>query len=888
MGRLARSLLRLLPDEEQQCALADMPERMRVELQALLAAPEGEETSADAHRADAGPRRAWFAMFESLTRLIRRVIENVSLVLIVDDAHQLDDSSSRLLLELLIELRAMDVPMVVTVREPSLHLRPLAQSLLDEYLQSDRARLLELAPLTTADVEELAVRRGVQTREGTIAQIRELSGGNPLLVCELLEIATSAAPKSLERYRLPAALVRRYLSGLQESTLHVVRTAALLGSEVALRDLVAATGYSSDEVLRAVTRATGSGVLTDSRAPLRQICFRHEVLRESILAGLSQPQMARIAEQAARNLESAWGEAAGRHAERLYWLYRVGYTPDSERRAVTCGLSAARVNLEALAGEQTLRITESLLEEHANALTSGEHTEALRLRGIAHYRLGHRYAALEDLYRAFGSYLHRGELETAATLLSEFSYVEVGDQRLFQMADQLSRLFRSDSVPGVIASCYRAYSMHLGLGRFQEGICEMEEAAAQAEECDEPAVAAVAHAALAQLLFRHRRRSDAARSIARAEALTMPGKYVSPRSSTPLNPQVYINYARAQMLLREGRPEGARALHQSSMEIARASADESLLGPALQMGARAALRAGNFQDAKEWALTGLRYNRHATGCYIPLISVSYHTGDTEEGDAHLLTLRHDVQSTRPGRGTSHATFASMVALRRLVTGDSSYCEDARRMARAILEVEQQHPHLATRAALALAELLHCEWMERGQPPEELLLAREGLRWQERYEVLPEHFGRYGKGLLLWCADDLTEAETELQAAVRAAETLSDTPARAWMLARLGELQVRIDPERARDTFHRAYEAAAALGMQPVRRRVERRLLLSPRELEVLGLVAEGKQAKEVAGALGIRVNTVNNHIQQVFQKTRTGNRIEAVRWGREQGLLGPW
>lgn len=60
--------------------------------------------------------------------------------------------------------------------------------------------------------------------------------------------------------------------------------------------------------------------------------------------------------------------------------------------------------------------------------------------------------------------------------------------------------------------------------------------------------------------------------------------------------------------------------------------------------------------------------------------------------------------------------------------------------------------------------------------------------------------------------------------------------------------------------------------------------LSPREREVLGLVAEGRASKEIADRLCISVATVNNHRRRILEKTGARNSLEAVRRAHRIGL----
>lgn len=62
-------------------------------------------------------------------------------------------------------------------------------------------------------------------------------------------------------------------------------------------------------------------------------------------------------------------------------------------------------------------------------------------------------------------------------------------------------------------------------------------------------------------------------------------------------------------------------------------------------------------------------------------------------------------------------------------------------------------------------------------------------------------------------------------------------------------------------------------------------VLSQRELEVLRLIADGRQNKEIAERLVIAMGTVKRHTVNIFTKLDVGNRTQAVARAREMGLL---
>ncbi|HEY4669283.1 MAG TPA: alpha/beta fold hydrolase [Tepidiformaceae bacterium] len=61
--------------------------------------------------------------------------------------------------------------------------------------------------------------------------------------------------------------------------------------------------------------------------------------------------------------------------------------------------------------------------------------------------------------------------------------------------------------------------------------------------------------------------------------------------------------------------------------------------------------------------------------------------------------------------------------------------------------------------------------------------------------------------------------------------------------------------------------------------------LSPRELEVLGLVAHGKTNGEIADCLAISKSTADRHVSNILAKTGSANRAEAVLYAARHSLV---
>lgn len=121
--------------------------------------------------------------------------------------------------------------------------------------------------------------------------------------------------------------------------------------------------------------------------------------------------------------------------------------------------------------------------------------------------------------------------------------------------------------------------------------------------------------------------------------------------------------------------------------------------------------------------------------------------------------------------------------------------------------------------------------------------------------------------------------------------LADPPRRDWLSAATGVLGML--PQNSTESELSAALHAVVAGLmvwhpsgapeEAASAMVED--ILTPRELEVLGRLAEGSPNKIIAHEMGISEHTVKFHVAQILSKLRAGGRTEAVTAGLRLGIV---
>jgi HD-GYP domain-containing protein (c-di-GMP phosphodiesterase class II) len=152
-----------------------------------------------------------------------------------------------------------------------------------------------------------------------------------------------------------------------------------------------------------------------------------------------------------------------------------------------------------------------------------------------------------------------------------------------------------------------------------------------------------------------------------------------------------------------------------------------------------------------------------------------------------------------------------------------------------------------------------------------------LRHHERLDGSGYH--RYARG------NDLSPAARILAAAEAFQTARESRPYRAAMSDAAAAAKLR-GAVKDGTLCREAVEAVLTCAGQPARRDTAERLAgLTPREIEVLRLIAAGQTAKEAARQLDIAPKTADHHIQNLYSKIGVKTRAGAALYALERGLV---
>ncbi len=833
-------------------------------------------------------------LLQALSTLLQRRSAVRPLVLVVEDVHW-SDTSTRELLAALARQQPGAILLLLTLRSDESPAPTGLARYVAELARSGEQRV-RLDPLTR-DQQALQISDilGLPPRRELLDDIYTRAEGNPFFAEELL--ALGSEPGELPSTIRDLLLAR--LEALKPATRQLLRTASLAGRVVPYRLLEAVVDVKGDRLESALRDAVGAHVLqTEGDA----LVFRHALLQEAIAASMLPGETARAHRRLAETLTASpelagrgtvgvagriarhW-DAAGEPEQALVWSVTAGREA-SDALAFVESLSHYERALELLdsvpGGERVLDVPRPrLLRWAAEVAHLAAHPllatrlvrEAIEcadpddatLRGWLHERLGRYLWMAGDGHGSLAAYEQAVVLvpeqpptRARAAVLSGLSQILMLADRYAESEDRARQAIEvarqvpdGRSIEGH-ARCNLGVDLAL-LGRVDEGIAELRRAIVIADEelddVDENARALVNLGSVLMIAGRIAEAADVALESVRvgdelglrrrkgvwcrcdaAQMLTLLGRVDEAEhlvsEARELDPQgvdsIRVDLTAGELLLRRGALEQAQACLERARTEGDKLLDPQLLGP-LYTGLAECLSAQG-DAAAAYALVGEGLTRLPERWH-PFFEVPLLTAGIAAAMAQDPPRREEAET---------------LLARAEASADS---------------IPWRPPHVEAGLRAAAAELSGsaADWAAAAA----LHDALEDPYRSAEYRI------REARALL---ADGDRDA-----AADRLASAVQDaTRAGAeHLLALVADLGRR---SRLRVL------AAVPDDVNPYR--------LTRRELDVLGLVAEGLTDRAIGARLYISHRTVERHVSNLLAKLDAGRRSELVATAHRERLLG--
>jgi ATP/maltotriose-dependent transcriptional regulator MalT len=290
-----------------------------------------------------------------------------------------------------------------------------------------------------------------------------------------------------------------------------------------------------------------------------------------------------------------------------------------------------------------------------------------------------------------------------------------------------------------------------------------------------------------------------------------------------------------------------------------------------------------FDDAAEAALLA-RSDELRTMALAQQSWIVTWLGDPAEG---MRLGAEAVRLAGPVRDWFSGVAHGMLAQAKHYAGDPAGAVELLRRAGGDAELSGFEP--VTR--VSYLELLAAAEAECRRPAEALVCADLAQRVAESVgRQLPLAFAQLARAHALRSAAPLAAAEHAVAAAERFARMGDRVDSGRAHLVAAGALAAAGRAKAARLESELANTLFRACGAALFERMADRlepavQVLLTPRELTVLGLAAESLTAEAIARRLGIATGTVTKHLENSYRKLGTGDRLTSVLRAQALGLL---
>ncbi|MEU0885096.1 AAA family ATPase [Lentzea sp. NPDC005914] len=300
-------------------------------------------------------------LFDAVLGLLSDLSERQRVLLVVEDLHWADASTRYLLSFLLARLRSQRLLVVATYRADDLHRTHPLRPLLSELVRLPAVDRMDLTPFNAADARRFVEALSDDLPEDVVRQVAERSEGNAFFAEELIAVATS------DDRSLPSALADVLLSrveSLSPEAQHAVRVASAWGRRVRhyrLHEVSGLADIAFDTALRELVQHHLLVVSDDE-----VYTFRHALVREAVYGDLLPGERVRLHAAYARHL-------AQRLDERGSWAALAHHAFESHDLplALKASIQASKEAERAGAPAESLRYLEKALNLW-NAVSAGD------------------------------------------------------------------------------------------------------------------------------------------------------------------------------------------------------------------------------------------------------------------------------------------------------------------------------------------------------------------------------------------------------------------------------------------------------------------------------------------------------------------------------------
>ncbi|MGO4387875.1 AAA family ATPase [Microvirga sp. 2YAF29] len=242
--------------------------------------------------------------FATLIEIVARLAKRGPLLIIFEDTHWIDPSSSELLNRLIVRITDLPVLLLMTGRP------------VDSVLQqadSENVTRIDLSPLgeeaATALIKHVAGAAPLELKE--LRHILNRAEGNPFFLEELTVELLNRDRDFDDASSLPTSLQDILASRLDQSTLgkQIAQTASAIGRTFPADLLRQATRLDERDVNSGLDRLYELGVITlEQEVPQRSYSFRHALLQQSAYDSMLKTTRQAVHRQLAQVLETAYAE----------------------------------------------------------------------------------------------------------------------------------------------------------------------------------------------------------------------------------------------------------------------------------------------------------------------------------------------------------------------------------------------------------------------------------------------------------------------------------------------------------------------------------------------------------------------------------------------------